>query len=202
MYAPRRLAGVFFVYVSRHSHDHSTYIHGIRYPNRVFVGGLPRETTASDLAQFFARFGNVTESKVILNEDGTSKGYGFVTFSSSEEVKSVFGQGVIFYKRKKLNLGPAIRKQAPETPGELVVYVYNSQSNPQVSPSPPQVPPSPPQLPASPPHISPTSTHLPPSPTQFPVSHQQQCFPSLPMVPTYPEPMFIPNYHWFPTTAC
>eukprot|EP00794_Sanderia_malayensis_P005616 gene5616-6307_t len=123
------------------SQDHSTYIYGVRYPNRIFVGGLTKETSASQIAQYFSRYGKVTESKVMLNEDTSSKGYGFITFSSAVEVESVFKQGTLFFKGRKLNIGPAIRKQAPETPGE-VVYLMN-QTLPVLPPSPPPIHPLP-----------------------------------------------------------
>ncbi|XP_065071449.1 protein boule-like isoform X2 [Rhopilema esculentum] len=192
--------------------DHSTYIYGVRYPNRVFVGGLPRETTATDLASFFSKFGRVTESKVILNEDGTSKGYGFITFATSEDVAGVFGQGVIFYKQKKLNLGPAIRKQAPETPGEPI-YMLNLPAQTQISGSPPpKMQPSPPALP--PPcrqnSRSPTLAALPAPPAnarnlpipQAALTFPQHCYQSISMVDIYPQALpFAQNFQWFPTLA-
>ena len=37
--------------------------------------------------------------------------YGFVTFSSSEDVQSVFNHGPIYFHGNRLNIGPAVRKQ-------------------------------------------------------------------------------------------
>ncbi|VDN06375.1 unnamed protein product [Thelazia callipaeda] len=58
-------------------------------PHRIFVGGFPATTTELDLRLFFEKFGHVREAKVIRSSEGTSKGYGFITFDSEEEAKAV-----------------------------------------------------------------------------------------------------------------
>jgi len=48
---------------------------------KLFVGGLDWNTTDASLAQAFGEFGEVTDSKVIMDrETGRSRGFGFVTF--------------------------------------------------------------------------------------------------------------------------
>ncbi len=48
---------------------------------KLFVGGLNWKTTDDGLRQAFARFGEITEPKVIMDrETGRSRGFGFVTF--------------------------------------------------------------------------------------------------------------------------
>jgi len=48
---------------------------------KLFVGGLNWKTTDDGLRQAFARFGQITEAKVITDrETGRSRGFGFVTF--------------------------------------------------------------------------------------------------------------------------
>ena len=37
--------------------------------------------------------------------------YGFVTFEKPEDVENVMRQGKLYFCGKKLNLGPAVRKQ-------------------------------------------------------------------------------------------
>ncbi|CAH3020037.1 unnamed protein product, partial [Porites evermanni] len=106
----------------------STYLFGKRFKNRLFVGGLPVDTTAQELAEFFSHFSVVIEAKVIFDEHQIPKGYGFVTFQTEEDVRNVTEMGTLFLRNKKLNLGPAVKKQVP-TPvvdnSELVVVSGN-----------------------------------------------------------------------------
>jgi RNA recognition motif-containing protein len=53
---------------------------------KLFVGSLPYSVTDQDLEGIFAEVGQVVSSKVIINnEDGRSKGFGFVEMSTAEE---------------------------------------------------------------------------------------------------------------------
>jgi len=55
--------------------------------NKIFIGGLAWSTTSEGLAEAFSVFGTVIESKVITDrETGRSRGFGFVSFDSSEAV--------------------------------------------------------------------------------------------------------------------
>lgn len=59
-------------------------------PHKVYVGNLAKSVTMETLKQFFSQNGNVIGAKV-SRVPGTSKstGFGFVTFSSAEEVEAV-----------------------------------------------------------------------------------------------------------------
>jgi cold-inducible RNA-binding protein len=49
---------------------------------KLFVGGLSWGTTDDRLREAFARFGEVTEAKIITDrETGRSRGFGFVTYA-------------------------------------------------------------------------------------------------------------------------
>ena len=51
---------------------------------KLFVGGLSWDTSDEGLHQAFARFGEVTEARVITDRDtGRSRGFGFVTFTDA-----------------------------------------------------------------------------------------------------------------------
>ncbi len=53
---------------------------------KLFVGSLPYSVTDQDLEGIFAEMGQVVSAKVIMNnEDGRSKGFGFVEMGSAEE---------------------------------------------------------------------------------------------------------------------
>ena len=55
-------------------------------PKKLYVGSLSWDTTDEGLKTAFARFGEVTEAKVITDrETGRSRGFGFVTFNNNDE---------------------------------------------------------------------------------------------------------------------
>ena len=56
---------------------------------RLYVGGLPYQTTEQDLIDLFTQVGNVTETAIIMDRDtGRSKGFGFVEMSNDPEARS------------------------------------------------------------------------------------------------------------------
>ncbi|CAN0876934.1 Glycine-rich RNA-binding protein 3, mitochondrial [Linum grandiflorum] len=57
--------------------------------SKVFVGGISYGTDDHSLREAFSKYGEVLEARVILDrETGRSRGFGFVTYTSSEEASS------------------------------------------------------------------------------------------------------------------
>lgn len=57
--------------------------------NRVYVGNLSWGVDDLALESLFSEHGRVIEARVVYDRDsGRSRGFGFVTYSSSEEVNS------------------------------------------------------------------------------------------------------------------
>lgn len=53
--------------------------------SKLFVGGIAWATSDEGLREAFEAFGDVTEAKIITDrETGRSRGFGFVTFTTSE----------------------------------------------------------------------------------------------------------------------
>ncbi|KAI9501295.1 hypothetical protein BX070DRAFT_194598, partial [Coemansia spiralis] len=53
--------------------------------DKIFVGGLPPSATDADLNSGFVEFGNIVETKLMMDrETGRSRGYGFLQFDSEE----------------------------------------------------------------------------------------------------------------------
>lgn len=60
---------------------------------RLYVGGLPYQTTEQDLIDLFGSLGAVTSASVITErETGRSKGFGFVDMSTTEEAQRAIEQ--------------------------------------------------------------------------------------------------------------
>nr|XP_002124618.1 protein boule-like isoform X1 [Ciona intestinalis] len=105
---------------------------GTVIPNRIFVGGIDFKTKEEDLQKFFCNYGMVKDTKIIRDRADVSKGYGFVTFETSEEADRVRDQeDCLYLNGKKLNIGQAIRKQqicfpkdihVPGPPGSWVMH--------------------------------------------------------------------------------
>lgn len=57
-------------------------------PNKLYVGNLSWGMDDLGLEELFAEFGAVSDAKVVTDRDtGRSRGFGFVTMSSPQEVK-------------------------------------------------------------------------------------------------------------------
>lgn len=65
--------------------------HQQHHDSKVYVGGLPHQATEGDLRARMSQFGNVIQTNIIYDEQGNSRGFGFVTFRNSEEAKSALG---------------------------------------------------------------------------------------------------------------
>ncbi|MDP2641266.1 MAG: RNA-binding protein [Candidatus Yanofskybacteria bacterium] len=56
---------------------------------RLYVGGLPYQTSREELEQLFAAAGAVESASIITDKmSGRSKGFGFVEMSTDEEAQS------------------------------------------------------------------------------------------------------------------
>lgn len=52
---------------------------------RIFISGLPFETTSEGLAAMFKDFGTPTSAFVVKDRDGRSRGFGFVEMTTGAE---------------------------------------------------------------------------------------------------------------------
>ena len=60
---------------------------------KIYVGGLPYQTTEHDLIELFEQIGQVTEVTVITDRDtGRSKGFGFVEMSDQQAARTAIEQ--------------------------------------------------------------------------------------------------------------
>lgn len=60
---------------------------------RLYVGGLPYQTTENDLITLFEQIGPVASATVITDRDtGRSKGFGFVEIDNAEDAQKAISQ--------------------------------------------------------------------------------------------------------------
>jgi polyadenylate-binding protein len=58
-------------------------------PTKLHVAGLSLSTTDEQFRIFFERYGKLTESLVLQDGNGRSRGFGFVQFERNEDAESV-----------------------------------------------------------------------------------------------------------------
>jgi len=80
---------------------------------KLFVGGLAVETTPEELRSYFSSFGEVTEALVMTNSEGTSRGFGFVTFASEAAADSVVA-GTHTLRDRRAEIKKAVPKRDME----------------------------------------------------------------------------------------
>ncbi len=54
---------------------------------KLYVGNLEYSTTDKELEELFSSEGTVTYAKVVMREDGKSRGFGFIEMGTEEEAK-------------------------------------------------------------------------------------------------------------------
>lgn len=58
----------------------------IEYLRKLFIGGLHPRTKVETLEEYFSKFGKVTEAKVMKDETGKTRGFGFITYERAAMV--------------------------------------------------------------------------------------------------------------------
>jgi len=59
------------------------------HPAKLFIGGLPRQTSTQQLRDHFSKHGRVVDCVVMRWSDGRSRGFGYITYDSSESANEV-----------------------------------------------------------------------------------------------------------------
>jgi len=59
------------------------------HPAKLFIGGLPRQTSTQQLRDHFSTHGRVVDCVVMRWSDGRSRGFGYITYDSAEAANEV-----------------------------------------------------------------------------------------------------------------
>jgi RNA-binding protein Musashi len=73
-------------------------------PTKLHVSGLSLATTDDAFRTFFERFGNLSESLVLQDGTGSSRGFGFVQFEREEDAAAVLASPQLELEGHKLNV--------------------------------------------------------------------------------------------------
>lgn len=66
---------------------------------------MQREVTSEDFKAHFSQYGNIEDAAIVLDQNGVSRGFGFVTYDNHKSiekaliVKHTFGDRVVDCKR-------------------------------------------------------------------------------------------------------
>ena len=79
---------------------------------KLFVGGLSWETTAEKMENYFSKFGEVVESKVMKDKvTENSRGFGFVKFKTGDAVTAVLNARPHILDNKTIDPKPCTSKE-------------------------------------------------------------------------------------------
>lgn len=81
-----------------------------RRPNKIFVGGIPREATQGQIIGYFSQFGKVSSFQLPMHQErGFPKGFAFMSFQSEQEKLLVLSQQQHYILGKKLTVREAVK---------------------------------------------------------------------------------------------
>jgi len=81
--------------------------------NKLFIGNLDFTVTSDEIREFFSQFGTVTDATVVVDKfSGRSRGFGFVTFETSEMAEAAKNEAnEKEFKNRKLIVSSARPRQ-------------------------------------------------------------------------------------------
>jgi cold-inducible RNA-binding protein len=76
--------------------------------NKIYVGNLSFDTTASDLEEFFSQYGKIVDVKLIKDRDtDKSKGFGFITFDTQKGAQASLAANETEFKGRRIKVNMA-----------------------------------------------------------------------------------------------
>uniref|UniRef100_A0A915HH05 RRM domain-containing protein n=1 Tax=Romanomermis culicivorax TaxID=13658 RepID=A0A915HH05_ROMCU len=92
-----------------------------KFSRKIFIGGLTRNTTVDTIRSYFGCFGNIVDAIVMTDQNGQSRGFGFVTYDNMESVQHVLRQGVHFVDSKQVDVKRSVPKSMRPPPRQYDV---------------------------------------------------------------------------------
>ena len=70
-----------------------------KVPRKLFIGGIPQNTTREELHAYFEQYGSIEDLNVTFKRENKGKGFGFLLFKEKESMDAVLAD----YENHKIN---------------------------------------------------------------------------------------------------
>ncbi|CAG8507578.1 4249_t:CDS:2 [Ambispora gerdemannii] len=101
---------------------------------KIFVGGIAPEVTEEEFKEFFTQFGNVIDATLMVDrETGRPRGFGFITFDSSEPVEKAMARDDLEIQNKPVEVKRAMPKHKSQRMQLYNQPSFSGSSGPQAS---------------------------------------------------------------------
>ncbi|CAG8464282.1 2915_t:CDS:2 [Paraglomus brasilianum] len=91
---------------------------------KIFVGGIAPDVSEDEFKDYFSQFGNVIDATLMVDRDtGRPRGFGFITFDSSEPVEKAMTRNDLDLKNKPIEVKRAMPKHKSQRQS-----MYNQQN--------------------------------------------------------------------------
>jgi RNA-binding protein Musashi len=91
---------------------------------KIFVGGIAPEVRPHEYEAFFSKFGTIIDAQLMLDKDtGKSRGFGFITFDSSEAVDRVCQGRYLDFNGKQIE----VKRAEPRGPQQQQNHIASQQ---------------------------------------------------------------------------
>ncbi|KAF0553303.1 subunit of cleavage factor i [Gigaspora margarita] len=92
---------------------------------KIFVGGIAPEVTEEEFKDYFSQFGHVIDATLMVDRDtGRPRGFGFITFDSSEPVEKAMNRQDLEIRNKQIE----VKRAMPKHKSQRVQPLYSQQS--------------------------------------------------------------------------
>nr|CAG8437758.1 11266_t:CDS:10 [Entrophospora candida] len=87
---------------------------------KIFVGGIAPEVTEEEFKQYFLQFGNIVDATLMVDRDsGRPRGFGFITFDSSDPVEKAMARRDLEIQNKAIEVKLAMPKHKTQRFGHF-----------------------------------------------------------------------------------
>ncbi|CAG8479337.1 3720_t:CDS:10 [Ambispora leptoticha] len=101
---------------------------------KIFVGGIAPEVTEEEFKEYFMQFGNVIDATLMVDrETGRPRGFGFITFDSSEPVEKAMARDDLEIQNKPVEVKRAMPKHKSQRMQLYNQPSFSGSSGPQAS---------------------------------------------------------------------